>query len=111
KEGQQTVWWEGGGKGGMLGRGPGRGDVDVVVASELLEAGRAIAGGFVTPDRTLLIASTHRSHAIAEKIAMGDGRFDTVKLMGAAENNARSHVLFDMDAVAAAAQAIINSGR
>jgi len=98
-----------GGKRPILALAPGSGDVDMVVASELLEAGRAIAGGFVTPDRTLLIASTHRSHAIAEKIAMGDGRFDTVKLMGAAENNARSHVLFDMDAVAAAAQAMINS--
>ncbi len=32
---------------------PGVGDVDIVVASELLEAGRAVAAGFVTPDRTL----------------------------------------------------------
>ena len=98
-----------GGKRPILALAPGSGDVDMVVASELLEAGRAIAGGFVTPDRTLLIASIHRSHAIAEKMAMGDGRFDIVKLMGAAANNARSHVLFDMDAVATAARAMINS--
>jgi len=81
----------------------------MVVASEFLEAGRAIAGGFVTPERTLVIASTHRSHAIAEKIAMGDGRFDIAKLMGAVDKNARSHVLFDMDAAATAARAMINS--
>jgi len=37
---------------------PGIGDIDVLVASELLEAGRAVAAGFVTPDRTLMIAST-----------------------------------------------------
>ncbi len=93
----------------VLALAPGVGDVDVVVASELLEAGRAIAGGFVTPDRTLLIASTHRSHAIAEKMAMGDGRFDAAKLMRAVEENARAHVLFDMDATAAAARAMINA--
>jgi indolepyruvate ferredoxin oxidoreductase, beta subunit len=81
----------------------------MVVASELLEAGRAIAGGFVTPDRTLMIASTHRSHAIAEKTAMGDGRFDAAKLVGSVERNARSHLLFDMDAAATGAGAMINA--
>ncbi len=104
-----TPWRELGGKRPVLALAPGIGDVDMVVASEFLEAGRAIAGGFVTPDRTLLIASTHRSHAIAEKMAMGDGRFDTARLMGTVEKNSRSHVLFDMDAAATAARAMINS--
>ena len=36
------------------------GDVDVVLASELMEAGRAVQRGLVTPERTTLIASTHR---------------------------------------------------
>src|SRR5215210_456378 len=40
------------------------GDVDVVLASELMEAGRAVSRGLVTPDRTTLIASTHRIYAI-----------------------------------------------
>ena len=40
---------------------PTPGDVDVVIASELVEAGRAIQNGFVTPTRTTLIASTSRS--------------------------------------------------
>jgi indolepyruvate ferredoxin oxidoreductase, beta subunit len=102
-------WRELAGKRPILALAPGIGDVDVVVASEFLEAGRAVAGGFVTPDRTLLIASTHRSHAIAEKMAMGDGRFDIAKLTGAAEKNARSHLLFDMDAVAKTAHVMINS--
>jgi indolepyruvate ferredoxin oxidoreductase, beta subunit len=102
-------WRELGGKRPVLALAPGIGDVDVVVASEFLEAGRAVAGGFVTPDRTLLITSTHRSHAIAEKMAMGDGRFDAARLTGAAENNARSRLLFDMDAVAKTAGAMINS--
>ena len=37
---------------------PVPGDVDIVLASELMEAGRAITRGLVTPDRTTLIAST-----------------------------------------------------
>ncbi len=104
-----TPWRELGGKRPVLALSPGIGDIDMVVASEFLEAGCAIAGGFVTPERTLVIASTHRSHAIAEKMAMGDGRFDTARLTGAVDKNARSHVLFDMDAAATAARAMINS--
>src|SRR6201990_663378 len=50
---------------------PGPGDVDCVIASELAEAGRAIQRGVVTSERTTLIASTHRSYAVAEKSAMG----------------------------------------
>jgi indolepyruvate ferredoxin oxidoreductase beta subunit len=104
-----TPWRELGGKRPVLALSPGIGDVDMVVASEFLEAGRAISGGFVTPERTLLIASTHRSHAIVEKMAMGDGRFSAEKLTGAVDKSARSHVLFDMDAAATAARAMINS--
>jgi indolepyruvate ferredoxin oxidoreductase, beta subunit len=103
------TWRELGGKRPVLALAPGIGDVDMVVASELLEAGRMIAGGFVTPDRTQVVASTHRSHAIAEKVAMGDGRFDTAKLVGSIEGNAREHLLFDMDATAKGAGAMINA--
>src|SRR5678816_1908600 len=46
------------------------GDVDVVLASELMEAGRAVQRGLVTPERTTLIASTHRVYSIAEKTAI-----------------------------------------
>jgi len=46
------------------------GDVDVVLASELMECGRAVQRGLVTPDRTTLVASTHRVYSIAEKTAM-----------------------------------------
>ena len=51
---------------------PSPGDVDVVLASELMEAGRAVQRGLVTPDRTTLIASTHRVYSITEKTR--DGR-------------------------------------
>ena len=36
---------------------PGVGDIDIAVASELLEAGRTVASGFVTADRTHVISS------------------------------------------------------
>src|SRR4030088_1944794 len=40
-----------GGKRPVLALTPGGGDVDIVVASELMEAGRAIGNGFGTPHR------------------------------------------------------------
>jgi indolepyruvate ferredoxin oxidoreductase, beta subunit len=43
---------------------PVAGDVDIVVAAELAEAGRAVQRGIVTPDRTTLIASDHRYYAL-----------------------------------------------
>ena len=76
------------------------GDVDVVLASELMEAGRAVQRGLVTPDRTTLVASTHRVYAIAEKIAMGDGRTDSKNLLAHAQSAARRFVRFDMAQVA-----------
>ena len=55
---------------------PVPGEVDVVIASELMEAGRAVQRGLVTPDRTTLIASTHRVYSMTERTAIGDGRVD-----------------------------------
>ena len=60
---------------------PVPGDVDIVIASELMEAGRAVQRGLVTPDRTTLIASTNRVYAMTEKIALGDGRVDPRALL------------------------------
>ena len=43
--------------------------------------GRAIQRGLVTPDRTTLVASTHRVYSIAEKSALGDGRVSSDALL------------------------------
>ena len=88
---------------------PGVGDVDLVVASELLEAGRAIAGGFVTPDRTTTIASTSRSYLVVEKMAMGDGRYDQQRLIQSVEKNSKNTLLLDLEAIAREAGAMINA--
>ena len=63
----------------------------------------------MTPDRTALIASTHRSYAIAERMAMGDGRYDTGRLMKAIATHAKRHMLFDMAAIAKETGAMINA--
>src|SRR5438067_5847473 len=83
-----------GGRRPVLALSPGVGDVDVVIASELLEAGRAIASGFVTTDRTLLIASSSRVYLTVEKMQMGDGRYDSERLVKSVEQNAKQHLLF-----------------
>ena len=68
---------------------PTPGDVDVVMAAEFMEAGRSILRGLVTPDRTTLIASNHRTFAIGEKIAPG-GPFEGLSPRRAACRPART---------------------
>src|SRR5215467_7563373 len=75
---------------------PVPGEVDIVLASELMEAGRAVQRGLVTPDRTTLIASTHRVYSMTEKSAMGDGRVESANLLAHCEAAAKTFVRFDM---------------
>lgn len=88
---------------------PQPGNVDVMVASELLEAGRAMQNGYVSPDRTTLIASTHRIYATVEKMHMGDGRFDSERVLKAAQSLARRAILFDMEGIARESGTVISA--
>jgi indolepyruvate ferredoxin oxidoreductase beta subunit len=88
---------------------PMPGNVDVVVASELIEAARAVQNGYVSPDRTTLVASTHRVFATSEKSAMGDGRFDETRALKAATTLARRAVLFDMEAIGQQSRSAISA--
>ncbi len=88
---------------------PVPGDVDCVVASELVEAGRAAQRGLVVPGRTTLIASSHRSYAISEKSAMGQGMADEAGITSLLRSQAKRLVLFDMDAVAERHHTVISS--
>ena len=88
---------------------PTPGNVDLLVASELLEAGRAAQTGMITPDRTIVIASTHRTFAIAEKSAMGDGRFNDERIQRAVRELSRRHVLTDLGQVAERAGTVLSS--
>ncbi|HTR11419.1 MAG TPA: indolepyruvate oxidoreductase subunit beta family protein [Paraburkholderia sp.] len=85
------------------------GDVDVVLASELMEAGRAVQRGLVTPERTTLVSSTHRVYSIAEKAAMGDGRVDSEALITHAAQAAKRFVRFDMAEAAQASGSVISA--
>ena len=85
------------------------GDVDVVLASELMEAGRAVQRGLVTPQRTTLIASTHRVYAVSEKMAMGDGRSSSAALLAQAKAAAQRFIGFDMAQAADESQSVISA--
>jgi indolepyruvate ferredoxin oxidoreductase beta subunit len=79
---------------------PVPGDVDVVIASELMEAGRAIQRGLVTPERTVMVASTHRALTVPEKAKPGDGTIDGRPVLEAMHFAARKLVAADMQALA-----------
>lgn len=88
---------------------PSAGDVDILVAAEMMEAGRAILRGFVTPDRTTLIASTHRALAVSEKTVPGDGIASSDEVRAAIGVAARRAILFDMDRLATRHGSVISA--
>lgn len=96
------------GKTPVLALTPAPGDVDIVIASELMEAGRAMLRGFVSDDATL-IASTHRDYAIAEKIDRGDGRKSGDEIRAIAAARAGRFICADMQEAAREAKSVISS--
>jgi len=88
---------------------PVPGDVDIVIASELMEGGRALQRGFVRTGHTTLISSTHRVYAIAEKSARFDGRRPSERILEAARARAKAFIGFDMEETAAQAGSVISS--
>ena len=88
---------------------PAAGDVDIMIAAELMEAGRAIIRGFVTPYRTTLIMSSHRILAVSEKIVPGDGRRDPRRVIERADTAAKNVIAFDMESEAQAAGTVISA--
>ena len=98
-----------GGREPVMSLTPNPGNVDVMVASELMEAGRAMQNGYVSPERTTLIASTHRIYATSEKMQMADGRFDSARVLKAAEGLAKKAVLADMRELARQSATVINA--
>ena len=51
--------------------------------------------GFVTPERTTLIASSHRTYAVFEKENRGDGLSDSMPVADAAGVAAKRTIAFD----------------
>jgi indolepyruvate ferredoxin oxidoreductase beta subunit len=98
-----------GGKSPVMALYPAPGNMDMVVTSELMEAGRMLENGMVTSDRTTLIASTHRVYSITEKSAMGDGRFRGDNLDNAAQKLAKRAILFDIANLAEKEGTVLNA--
>jgi indolepyruvate ferredoxin oxidoreductase beta subunit len=88
---------------------PVPGDVDLVVVGEMAETGRAIQKGFVTPNITTLIASSHRIYSVHEKEAMGDGIFDQAPVARIAEKASKNFICFDMESAADETGSVISS--
>jgi indolepyruvate ferredoxin oxidoreductase beta subunit len=88
---------------------PSPGDIDVLIAAEIMEAGRAAQRGFLSPDRTTLIASTHRILAVSEKQVPGDGRADGSAVTQELQGYAKHVVAFDMEKLALDAGSLISA--
>ncbi len=88
---------------------PVPGDIDLVITGEFAETGRAILKGFVTPNATTLIASSHRVYSIDEKSALGDGRLDQSTVLRVAREVSKELICFDMEQAAEDAGSIISA--
>ena len=88
---------------------PVAGDVDIVLASEFMEAGRAISRGFVTPERTTLITSTHRVFTMQERTAVADDRVDNTALLKSSEEASRRLYAFNMADLAESAGSLVTA--
>ncbi|MEO8408121.1 MAG: indolepyruvate oxidoreductase subunit beta family protein, partial [Oxalobacteraceae bacterium] len=88
---------------------PTPGAVDLMAASELIEAGRALENGLVSADCTTLVGSSHRVYTVAEKVIPGDGRIDSGKLLAALQQVGKRALLFDMAQLAQQSGTVINS--
>ncbi|MDB5861185.1 MAG: indolepyruvate ferredoxin oxidoreductase beta subunit [Ramlibacter sp.] len=85
------------------------GDVDILIAAELMEAGRAVERGFVTPDRTVVVASSHRTYAIEEKMVPGNGLADSAAVLELVRRAARLLVIDDMQTLAVSQGSVISA--
>jgi indolepyruvate ferredoxin oxidoreductase beta subunit len=97
------------GKTPVLALMPSPGDVDIVLAAELMEAGRAMMRGLVTPERTTLIASSHRTYAVSEKVVPGDGISDGTQIIETARKTARRLIAADLERIAVRNGSVISA--
>ena len=103
------TWDQVAGRPPILSLSPAPGEVDILASTELMEAVRAMQAGLVTPQRTLVLASTARSYTMGEKIAQDDGRYDPAHLATALRGRAQGLTLLDLNAIAQDAGAPVNA--
>ena len=85
------------------------GEVDILIAAELMEAGRAVERGLVTPDRTTVIASSHRTYAVTEKMVPGDGLANAPAVLQIVQDNAQRLIADDLQALAMRCGSVISA--
>ena len=88
---------------------PVPGDVDVVIAAELMEAGRAVERGLVTPQRTVVVASRHRAYAVPEKTAPGNAVADAASVEAILSRESKRLVIDDYQALAVRHGSVISA--
>ncbi|MCA8868324.1 MAG: indolepyruvate oxidoreductase subunit beta family protein [Rhodobacteraceae bacterium] len=88
---------------------PCPGEVNVVITTELLEAGRAVEQGYVSGDKTILITSSHRDYSISEKVQPGRDFYDSNALKNAINSTAHSVFLGDFLALAHTSGSVLNA--
>ena len=98
-----------GGRRPVFGLTPLPGKLDLLVSSELLETVRQIGNGMSMADRTTVIASTARALTTAERMHLGDGRWDDAQLAAAIQANAQRHHVLDMAALTRDAGTVVSS--
>ncbi len=86
---------------------PGR--VDIVIASELLEAARVLERGYVNPDSTTLITSSSRIFTNIEKSHLSDGRFDQEKILNTCKKMSKNFICLDLNTMASDHSTIVSA--
>ncbi len=79
---------------------PVPGALDGLLASELLEGSRAIAQGYASAERTLVLGSVSRTLTTIERMQPADGRLDGAHLERLVASASREHHLLDMAGLA-----------
>ena len=88
---------------------PSQGDIDIAVSSEIAETGRMLQRGFITPEKTTLISSSHRVYGITEKSDLGDGTMDSSAVVELAAKYSKQFISFDMSELANKHNSVISS--
>ena len=81
------------GKAPVLSQMPVPGDVDIVIATEIVEIGRALNRGLISKNTTVIFSS-HRNLSISEKSSSADGIIDSKKIIEEVEKYTKNKVVY-----------------
>ena len=92
----------------VLAQMPAPFDVDIVMATEIMEAGRALARNFISK-KTTVIYSTNRNLAIREKEIPGDGIHDGKSINALVEKYAQQSLYGNLKIIAEKNKSVISA--